>query len=412
MEKKKFHYGWIIMFCCCMYMFVGMGVLHHAIGQFVNPVTHEMGFGLGPMNIYQTIMGYTTTVVLLFAGKICEKYSLKLILIIMSAVFCVGYVVVATATGLYSWYIAGFLWGISGAFLAPLPVPILINRWFAKKNGVMIGLAMIFSSIAGTVLNPTLAKIIASSGWRTGYWVLGGIALVLILLPSIFLVRNRPEDMGLKPVGAEEVKEGETGKEQTDWGLTLSQAIRTPAMWLLMVMAMLMTFGGTFMQYFTAYFQDLGLGLAAYAVTIGMLSGIIFKVPMGALCDKLGAYSVVLIGSVGAIIAFLVAIFMPASPLMYVGLILYGISLSLAMITLPIYVRQIFGKKYYSSIWSIIAMCFSLMGATGHTILGFMRDSTGGYIFPMQVDIVVYVALILVGIVLLGAGKKIPRPSL
>lgn len=408
--KKKFHYGWLIMFCCCMYMFVGMGVLHHAIGQFINPVTSEMGFSLGQMNIYQTIMGYTQVVVLLFAGKLCEKYNLKILLSIMSAIFVIAYVIVANASSLISWYIAGFLWGISAAFLAPLPVPILINRWFAKKNGAMIGVAMIFSSIAGTILNPVIAAIIKSSGWRAGYWALGGIAFVLMFLPSLLIVRNRPSDKGLLPIGAEETAD-EDGKaiNTEEWGLTLSQAIKTPAMWLLMLMAMLMTFGGTFMQYFTAYFQDLGLGLAAFAVSIGMVSGIVFKVPMGVLADKAGAYSVILIGSISAIIAFLSALLIPGSFVMYIGLVLYGISLSLSMITLPIYVRQTFGTKHYGSIWSIIVLCFNLMGATGHTILGFMKDATGGYTAAMKVDICVYVVLIVLGMVLVAVSKSMQK---
>ncbi len=149
-EKKRFHYGYLILFCCCMYMFVGMGVLHHALGQFLNPVTTDMGFSVGQFTFYLTFLGYTQVIVLLFARKLVERFDLRPVLMVASVVFVCGYVVVANAKSIYYWYVAGVMWGASAAFLAPLPVAILINRWFKKNNGAMIGFAMIFSSIASS----------------------------------------------------------------------------------------------------------------------------------------------------------------------------------------------------------------------------------------------------------------------
>lgn len=413
-EKKRFHYGYLILFCCCMYMFVGMGVLHHALGQFLNPVTTDMGFSVGQFTFYLTFLGYTQVIVLLFARKLVERFDLRPVLMVASVVFVCGYVVVANAKSIYYWYVAGVMWGASAAFLAPLPVAILINRWFKKNNGAMIGFAMIFSSIAGTILSPLMNVVIAKAGWRTGYWTFAGIATVLMVLPTFLILRNWPGDMGLEPVGADEAgpdDKGE-GKKKEEWGYTLKEAMKSPAMWLLMLMAMLMTQGGNFMQFFTAYFQNNEItALAAMAASIGMVSGVLFKVPMGVVADKAGAYTVVVIGSVSAILAFLCASFMPGSPLMYLGLVLYGIALSLSMITLPIYVRQTFGTKYYGDIWSIIVLCFNLMGCMGQTAIGFIYDVTGGYVGSMVIEIVVYIALIICGGLQLVAGKRLRKES-
>lgn len=56
-------------------------------------------------------------------------------------------------------------------------------------------------SVSGIVMIPFLAYFLLSASWQTVWLVLGALILGLGLPVLIFIVRSRPEDMGLLPDG-------------------------------------------------------------------------------------------------------------------------------------------------------------------------------------------------------------------
>ena len=42
--KKKFFYGWVIVFCCTLLVAAGTGIFVNCLGIFVKPVCEELGF--------------------------------------------------------------------------------------------------------------------------------------------------------------------------------------------------------------------------------------------------------------------------------------------------------------------------------------------------------------------------------
>ena len=69
--------------------------------------------------------------------------------------------------------------------------PILINRWFAVKEGLMMGIQMAFVGLAGAVLQPVASFLIEKTGWQNAYFLIGGGTFLVVLLTSFFLLRNR-----------------------------------------------------------------------------------------------------------------------------------------------------------------------------------------------------------------------------
>ncbi|HKP96281.1 MAG TPA: MFS transporter [Fibrobacteria bacterium] len=76
----------------------------------------------------------------------------------------------------------------------------VVNTWFHSKRGVVLG-ALTGANATGQLLFlPAMAYIVSHQGWR--YTVSAVLLYLILLVPLVrFLMRNRPEDVGLRPYG-------------------------------------------------------------------------------------------------------------------------------------------------------------------------------------------------------------------
>jgi MFS family permease len=78
--------------------------------------------------------------------------------------------------------------------------------------------------------------VILWQGWRAGWLVVAALALGVGLLPTLLLMRRRPEDVGLQPDGAGTPSPGKVASPPLEEpSFTPRQALQTPTLWLLLV---------------------------------------------------------------------------------------------------------------------------------------------------------------------------------
>src|SRR6202167_4399108 len=97
----------------------------------------------------------------------------------------------------------GVLSGLSTGCVAVVLGATIVNRWFVKHRGVVMG-AMTASAATGTLIFlPALAAIAQNHGWRPV--VLTVAACALALIPLVWwLLPERPAGIGLTPHGTPE----------------------------------------------------------------------------------------------------------------------------------------------------------------------------------------------------------------
>jgi len=82
---------------------------------------------------------------------------------------------------------------------------------------------------------PATSAFLVLLDWRQAYLFLGVVLLVVILPAGFFLIRNRPQDMGLKPLGepggAARAGSPSRVREWSGRDLTLREATCTPIFW-------------------------------------------------------------------------------------------------------------------------------------------------------------------------------------
>src|SRR5207248_1097528 len=83
-----------------------------------------------------------------------------------------------------------------GGFLAAY----IAGRWFRAREGFVVGLLRAANAAGQLVFLPTMASLVSQFGWQVMSLVLAGAVIVFLPLPAL-LMRNRPEDVGLRPCG-------------------------------------------------------------------------------------------------------------------------------------------------------------------------------------------------------------------
>ena len=393
-RKPRFHYAWMILVSCCALEAGGLGAMMDAAGVFFVPVTSDLGFGRAEIALYMSINMFVQAFIMPLAGRGLPKYNINVVLTVAFSLLVLAMAAMAFYNEPWQWWISGVVIGVGGGFIFLMPAPILINNWFQKRRGLALAIGMSFSGIGGAILSPVFTAIIEAFGWRFGYMIGAAILAVLVLPFTIFVIKYKPEDKGLKPYGWSEEDERLAlelaAEKKTIPGVPASKAIRT------VPFVSIFLFGGLI-----AYFMGLNSHLPAFAVSHGfspiiastvlsavMVGNVIEKLIMGWVNDKIGVQFSInvqlcmvglgLIGFlfVGDNLAFL-----------YIVAFLFGAQNSLVSVSAPLIIRQVFGNKDFVLLYAYMRMGTGIIGSIGPTAIGAIFDTTGSYNLALTVGI-------------------------
>lgn len=371
----SFHYGYIIVLCCCLIMGVNIGLVMSTAGIFYNPVSEGLGTSVGMFGLYMSFNFLTSSLALSFAGKMMERYSARILLTLNSALLGGCLIAMGFLSAVWQFWVAGGVMGITLSFLLYLSVPTLINRWFKTRVGFFIGVCSAASGLGGILLNPVGANLISLYGWRTTYCIFGGVILLFVTPLLGILLRDHPQDKGLVAYGENKQQTG----QETEPGIAYADAIKMPVFYAMLVFAFLMISVSTLNLFIPGYIASLDefsleqASLVASAVMAGVTVG---KVGLGILNDKnsyLGVSATTLSGVVG-----LSLMLSGESDLiiMICGGFLFGWAYAGVTVQTPMLVRAVFGGKNYPQIYASVAIALAAGGTLMAGAWGFMIEHT------------------------------------
>ena len=125
------------------------------------------------------------------AGYLIDRYGprrLLLVGILMAGGAMIGLGYVSTLAGFYLCYIFNALGYVFGG---PLPVQVLLSRWFTTARGKAMGFAYIGIGIGGTVVPGLAYWLTMNFGWHRAMQVLGCL-MIAIAWPLAWIVKDAP----------------------------------------------------------------------------------------------------------------------------------------------------------------------------------------------------------------------------
>ena len=242
---KKLHYAWKVVIACIFIKIGTGGATACCMSSFVTPIVTELGCKVSELTLYTSINAITMALLYTTAARVIGRRKIGLIMGVASCGEVLGILLMAFYREVHLFYISGALIGASQAFNGFVALPIIINMWFKKKSGMVLGTVTAIGSGASVLYGLLSGQLITSFGWRTSYLILAAMAFILTV-PVVFRYIRKPDEVGVAPYGAEEPQEtGEAGNASDDDGhsLTKKQAFRMPMTWIAWISCIL--FSGT-----------------------------------------------------------------------------------------------------------------------------------------------------------------------
>ena len=417
-QVKGSNYAWAIAIACVAFYAVPLALVGNQAGLFATPVMDQFGWSRTEATLYMSIQPWVAAICTPIAGKLISQYNPRWIMTAAAALFGGASFACAFFTEAWMWNVYGVCYGISAAFWMYIAVPTFVNRWFAKSNGTVIGAIGMSASILGAIMSPVVQSWISAYGWQTARMMNSGICLVIAVVVTALLLRESPDKMGVKPWGydaaeADRAKSAEakvTEVKETA-GITRAQAMKSPALWLLVVMAGFFVVAAGMMQQFSSYAstnEALGAAVGAMGVTVCMIGQVVGKFGLGWLCDHTGAKVSGVVASVLGIAGIAIVLFSATSPTMfYVGSFLFGGGFAALNIVPPLTCQQAFGDKDYANIFSVVAAGLNVFSGFSALIYATIFDLTGSFAGCYYLIIGMYVITLILSLVIIPMGRRL-----
>lgn len=412
----RFYYGWVMLLCAFMPMFICYVIKVNCTSLFYTPVCEELGISRTAFTQMNTIMTVMMLICSAFIGKIYKKYPVKYVLSGCVALTSLCYIGMSRASSLWQLYLFAAIQGIGWAGATNLPSTIMVSNWFGPKvKGTALSIAMLGSGAGALVWIKIINNAIKAGGWRTGYLAMAGINAIMIVFALVLCV-SKPSDKGFeKRIGDPEPTSAENaGSVGEKSGITGKQALTTARWWLQWSAGCVTMIGASaFSTQCVAYFTDItgsrDIAAGVYAGALGTL--ILGKFLLGALSDVIHIKRTSVI-----------------APLFYAGtflcMVMSASNMAFSKVMLPLYMfggavpsvipflitARNFGDKEYGVMSGWMNMAGNVGQIIGPIIAAAIFDITGTYRLAwITFAILMVVVALLYGASNIASRKKIEK---
>lgn len=397
LENKKSFYGWKVAAGSFIILAMPFAVIFLSHSIFLTPVTQALGFTATQFSLVFTIVAIATAIMSPIMGKIIRKYDVRYIMALCGAVVSISFAAFGLARELWQFYLLSAVLGAFATGITQIPISYTITNWFpSKKKGVATGIAFSGGNLGAFCTILTISNLMPKIGYEKCYFLLGGVMLVVTVLVSLFVIKEKPSDLGQKPYGDEEVKvvnKKSTASEELT-GYTFKEAKSSSVFWVYVVAIVLLgvVFAGVQMH-IPSYMQSIGhsASFASTVTSIVSIMGILSNVLIGMLLEKAGlklGMSIIGIAMIASIVCLLLG---KTALFAILFAVIFGAFVAIAAMGPSYLTSEIFGKKDYGTILGTVIMFFQFGGAVGPTLSGFIYDTTGAYKITWIIFIVLLV---------------------
>lgn len=375
LEPRDSSAGWVVVAAAMVGIAMGLGPLpFYTIGMFAPELQQAFGWSfaalMGSITVQSVVVMGTGPV----AGFAVDRYGAKPVALVSLVLFGLTFMSLGLSGGnIWIYYSQWVMMSTLGAGTLTATWMHTVNGWFDRHRGLAIGIASTGSGITGFLVKPFSAWLIGTYGWRTAFFVIGALPIVIGVPIVAAFFRERTSAAAIR-AAAEAVAEA---------GLSLRQALRHRRFWIMAFAFLLIAFALTAptpnlenilrTQKFTL--PQIG------AITAGFgLSVIAGRIVGGWLLDRFWAPGCAL----AILIMPMIGSYMLSRPEIdashaSIAVITLGLGAGFEFDLLAYLIARYFGRRNYGTIYGTFFTVIAFGGGIGPIVYGRVFDATGRY---------------------------------
>ncbi|HUC65320.1 MAG TPA: MFS transporter [Stellaceae bacterium] len=417
---QRVHYAWVVAAVIFVTLLAAVGV-RATPSVLIVPLEQAFGWSSGTISLAISINIILYGLIGPFAAALMQQLGIRrtvlLALTLLSGSVAASTFMTEPWQLVLSW---GLAVGLGSGVVALVLGAMIVNRWFAKHQGLVMGIITASTATGQLVFLPMLAAVAQNHGWRPVVWIAALGAAAMIPLVAL-LVPESPAAIGLKPYGAAEDAEIAApvrANPLTVAFATLGRAAKSTGFWLLFASFFVCgaSTNGLIGTHLISYCFDHGIPEVEGAGLLAAMGvfDLIGTTASGWLSDRFDSRWLLFwyYGLRG-----LSLLYLPYSGFSLYGLSLFAVFYGLDWVaTVPPTVRlanELFGRKDAPIIFGWLLAGHQLGAGATALEAGLLRTALGSYLVPVLISggLCVMTALIVLRIRRGRAGELEPVPA-
>lgn len=197
----RLHYAWVVAAVIFLTLLAAVGI-RATPGVLIVPLEHAFGWSRGTISLAISINIVLYGLMGPFAAALMQQLGIRRTII--AALSLLALSIAASAFMTAPWQLVlswGIAVGLSSGVTALVLGATVVNRWFDRHQGLVMGVITASTATGQLVFLPLLAAVAEAAGWRPVVWIAALAAAAMIPIVAL-LVPERPSDIGLRPFGA------------------------------------------------------------------------------------------------------------------------------------------------------------------------------------------------------------------
>lgn len=381
--RRQIFYGWWIVVVAAIGMFLGYGaVFNFTFSVFARAIGQEFQWSRSALSVAYSLSLITYAIAMPLVGRWADRFGARKVII--PSVLGFGLCLISLqhlSASLWHFYAVCLIMGAVGAGSTVVTYFGVIARWFNRRRGLALGLAMIGVGVSNFTMPSLVQALIAQVGWRDTY-LLVGLAVLLVPIPVGFLLKERPEMLGTWPDGQPPADSSPAQAGLPVGGLSGRESLASGTFWLMFTAVFLVAVSVIgCLIHLVPMLVDRGMTAQAAAFATSLFGGAVIpgRVGSGYLLDRYFASRVAVGFFTGAALGILLLWSGASGGLAYLAAFLVGMGMGAEGEIMAYLVSRYFGLRSFSEVFGYMMISFTAGGIIGPPIMGLGFDQTGSY---------------------------------
>jgi|TARA_B100001750_G_C15508408_1_gene601975 MFS family permease len=383
-------YGWWIVITSAILLTLMSLTVFQGLGTVLVSLERQYGWSRTALSGAFSLARVEGAILGPIEGVLVDRVGTRRMVLIGFILMGLGFVWLSQVDTLWEFYAAFMTISLGSGLGGWLAIVAMVNNWFEKRRSFAMSIAM-----SGIHLGGLLVPIFALSieNYEFSATTIGvGIILLIVVGPATWIIRSKPEDMGLAPDGVSVVEEsrellGTSDPSEGESDFTVMQALKTPAFWILTVTQISSSVSiVTLALHLVPKLTDMGMTLSSAGTVVLVYTVVALPAQSiaGYLAERLPkiimiSFFLFLQGAGIALIALFDNVIMA-----YLFAFLYGIGFGGRTPLITAIRGDYFGRKAFATIMGVSQFPMNLAMIVAPLFAGYMFDTTGTYIVPFM----------------------------
>lgn len=385
LEKTGVFFGWWVVFASATIVFLTGGTFFYGFGALFNPIVHEFGWSRASVSFAFSLRSEVGGIAAPVVGFMVDRVGSRRLMMFGVALVALGFVLLSRIESLPGFYGAVIVIALGMSATGGPVGMVAIAHWFRKRRGRALAMMTVGAGASG-VMVLVLEALISGFGWRSALVIMGATQLA-VCMPLAMSVRNRPEEIGLRPDNeppdGDDPAPAEGGGFAPQEGMTVAEALRSTSFWRLSLAVMLTNLGTTaiIVHQIPFFTSSVGLseGLAAATVTVMTLMSLVGRLSFGQAADFMDK-RFVMAGAFALSAASLLLFATVYEPWQVVyTLPVFALGWGGMIPTRPAFQAEYFGLRAFGAIQGLVFTVATFGALIGPVFAGWVYDQTESY---------------------------------